>query len=90
MVPTLADGDFVLMASDGISPSVGQVIVAAHPDPDRPLLLVKRVESVTNTGALIVRSDNPNEGTDSRIFGPLEPGSVLGVVTLHLNSLRRM
>ncbi len=86
MVPTLHDGDDILIRR--ISPSVGDVVVAPHPDPSRSTVMVKRLDAVLPDGSLVIRSDNADEGTDSRSFGPIAADSVMGVATLRLSSLR--
>ncbi len=88
MLPTLSADDHILIRT--ITPSVGDVVVADHPDPGRSTLLVKRLDSALPSGALVLRSDNPDEGTDSRSFGPVAADSVIGVATLRLNSLRSL
>ncbi len=87
MLPTLADGEDVLVAQQ--PPAVGDVVVAEHPDPERDTVLVKRIDAVLDSGLLVLRSDNAAEGTDSRSFGPVAPETVIGVVTVRLSSLRR-
>ncbi len=82
MVPTLVAGEFVLV--DRRRPVVGQLAVADHPtQPD--LLVVKRVRSITDDGRYVLASDNPVDGTDSRTWGPVEPQSIIGTVTLVLD-----
>ncbi len=88
MLPTLSEGDHILIRT--ATPSVGDIIVVDHPDPERSTLLVKRLDSALPSGALVLRSDNPDEGTDSRSFGPVAAESVLGVATLRLSSLRQL
>lgn len=79
MTPTLQPGDQVLV--DGsLAPTVDGLVVARHPrTPD--LLVIKRVLEIDEDGRLIVGSDNPDEGTDSRTWGPLTPSDVVGIVT---------
>ncbi len=78
MVPTLADGDFVL-ADPGRSPGVGDVVVARHPrEPE--LIVVKRVAELAPEGLVLV-GDAREASTDSRQWGPVALEGVLGVVT---------
>ncbi len=86
MEPTLLEGDFVLVDESQI-PQAGDPALARHPD--RDLLVVKRVESVTDDGSFVLASDNPTAGTDSRTWGPLPAKAVLGTVTLVLGDANR-
>ncbi len=83
MLPTLADGQFVLVDPTR-RPVAGELALARHPD-RADLLVVKRVDAVLADGAFELRSDNPEAGTDSRTWGPLPPTSVLGTVTILLD-----
>ncbi len=86
MEPTLLDGQFVLV-DPGRPVRPGDVVVARHPA--RPgLELIKRVGAMEDD-RVDLRSDNLDQGTDSRHFGPVETGSVLGVVTLVLSDPAR-
>jgi len=83
MEPTLHHGEFVLV--DRAQPPVpGELALARHPD-DADLLVVKRVAAITPERAWVLTSDNPAAGTDSRQWGPLAPGAVLGRVVLVLD-----
>ncbi len=54
--------------------------VVAVPDPRQPQrILVKRVTDVDGDRVTVV-GDNRRESTDSRHFGPVQRGSVTGVV----------
>lgn len=83
MEPTLLDGQFVLV-DEGRHPAVGELAVARHPT-RAELLVVKRVAAIDADGGVEVASDNPAAGSDSRTWGPLPPGSVLGSVSLLLD-----
>ena len=76
MRPTLEPGWFVLFHPGG-SASVGDVVVAEHPE-DANLLIIKRLDA----NGLV--SDNRAEGSDFPA-----PVTVLGPVTLVLDELRR-
>jgi len=83
MLPTLAEGQFVLV-DPSRRPDIGQLAVADHPTrPD--LLVVKRVTAIAEDGGIELGSDNPDAGTDSRTWGPVAPASVIGTVTLLLD-----
>ena len=82
MAPTLNDGDYVLV--DPLErPGVGAVVLARHPYRSG-LYLVKRVARVEGDGRLFLSGDQPAESTDSRHFGALAPGHVLGVVVARM------
>jgi nickel-type superoxide dismutase maturation protease len=76
MLPTLAEGERVL-ARRVRRVRVGDLVVCRAPEDG--LLLVKRVVSCAN-GAVEVRGDNEGASVDSRHFGALDGGAVLGVV----------
>ena len=75
MEPTLVSGDRLLVVRRS-SPRVGDIV--ALPDPrDGQRLLVKRVTGVAGT-EVTVEGDNPGSSTDSRDFGPVPAGGLLG------------
>lgn len=77
MQPTLEPGDrVVLLKSRRARP--GDLVVV--PDPrDGGRLVVKRAVGVSD-GGIVVRGDNPEASTDSRVFGPVPASSVRGRV----------
>ncbi len=89
MVPTLLDGDQVLI--DPIAaPHVGDLVVVHHPDESRSVVLIKRVVAIGAAGSLELRSDDPEAGTDSRSFGPVGADRLIGVVTFGFDRRRRV
>jgi nickel-type superoxide dismutase maturation protease len=74
MMPTLRPGQIVL-----ITPLVrllpGKVVMARFNNQE----VIKRVKRVSPEG-ITVEGDNPDQSTDSRHFGPVDPRSILGVV----------
>jgi len=80
MAPLLRHGDWILVDPDAYRARLARprelVIVGDPRDPQR--VLVKRVAGVDPGGFLEVVGDNPAASTDSRVFGPVDPGSVLG------------
>ena len=76
MEPTLREGDWIIVARLGRSPRVGEIVLAPDPRfPDR--LVLKRVANVAD-GACTLLGDRPESSTDSREFGPVAVGEVLG------------
>jgi len=83
MRPTLSSGDMVLVnpsAYNDKTPRVGDIVLARHPY-QRDLTIIKRVAEVTAEGRIVLHSDNPNGGTDSRSFGTLALERIIGKVT---------
>ncbi len=80
MRPTLEPGDWLLVdprAYAARRPRPSDLV--AVPDPTEPARwLVKRVVDLDADGWLELRGDNPDESTDSRIFGTVDPQSVIG------------
>jgi nickel-type superoxide dismutase maturation protease len=80
MEPLLRDGDWILVDPDAFRrrpPRAGELVVV--PDPREPgRTLVKRVAGADQAGRLELAGDNPGASTDSRAFGPVDPGEVLG------------
>ncbi|MST31670.1 nickel-type superoxide dismutase maturation protease [Acidimicrobiaceae bacterium USS-CC1] len=77
MTPTLEPGDRLLVVR-ARRPAPGDLV--ALPDPrDTGRLLVKRV-AVVDGQRVTVLGDNAAASTDSRHFGPVPAGSVLGRV----------
>jgi len=83
MFPLLQPGDEVLVdvrAFEKRTPQVGDVVMVQHPtQPD--LKMVKRVTAVLPDDTYQITGDNPSASTDSRIFGPVPPEQILGLVT---------
>ncbi len=83
MRPLLVPGDEVLVdraAYRRAIPGVGDIVVARHPYRS-DVHIVKRILSVDPDGACVLRGDNPDESTDSRSFGAVECGLLVGRVT---------
>jgi nickel-type superoxide dismutase maturation protease len=83
MLPHLRSGDEVLVdpyAYRRNAPRPGEIVLAQHPY-QRDLKLVKRVEAVLEGDRYRLRGDNPSQSTDSRTFGNIPRGEILGRVT---------
>lgn len=82
MRPALAPGDYVLVnrwAYRTRAPAVGDVVVLR--DPEHPsLFLLKRVASLVDPERLFVMGDNTESSRDSRAFGPVSRGLIVGKV----------
>jgi nickel-type superoxide dismutase maturation protease len=86
MLPSLYPGDW-LVVRWGVRTRPGDVVVARRPD--RPsLLIVKRAIHQTSHGWLL-EGDNPSASDDSRLFGPVDGGLVLGRVLFRYWPVRR-
>ena len=81
MVPTLRDGDRVLVRLGTVSTPVGCVVLIELPG--RPLS-VKRLVAVEAEGQVRVEGDNPYGSTDSRELGALPSETIKGVVLARL------
>jgi nickel-type superoxide dismutase maturation protease len=77
MEPTLAPGDRLLVVR-ARSLHAGDVVAVRDPAEARRVL-VKRISAVLED-EIVVRGDNPGASTDSRSFGPVPAGAVLGRV----------
>ena len=90
MKPTLPAGAVVMIDPRAYrlrTPREDELVVANHPR-QAELRIVKRVGAVLGSGRgdvhLLLSSDNPAEGSDSRAFGPVAAAQVLGKVTSRL------
>ncbi|MBV9285574.1 MAG: nickel-type superoxide dismutase maturation protease [Acidimicrobiia bacterium] len=78
MRPALEPGDRLLVVRfPRLRPSPGDVVAVVDPrEPNR--VLVKRVTDVDADGRVTVVGDNPAASTDSRTFGAVDAGLVVG------------
>ncbi len=82
MLPGLSPGDEVLIdrrAYRLTSPQVGDVVVSQSPR-ELQRRLIKRVIAVQADGSCFLRGDNPEQSTDSRVFGWVPANLILGRV----------
>jgi len=89
MRPALEPGDRLLVWQWSRRLEADQMIVFV--EPERHLTIsVKRIASVEPSGAVNVRGDNPNVSRDSRDYGPVARGQIVGrVVYRYLPGPRR-
>jgi nickel-type superoxide dismutase maturation protease len=88
MEPALVDGSFVLVDPQAYrtrAPQAGDVVLARHPYV-RDLCLVKRVAAAPREGRVALTGDRLDASTDSRDFGAVALGDVMGRVVLKLSS----
>lgn len=87
MEPTLRDGDRVVVRRLGRAPRAGEVVLVSDPRvPARSLL--KRIAAIHPDG-IALAGDHPDRSTDSRQFGPVDPGSIEGRVIFRYSPLRQ-
>ncbi len=85
MTPTLPSDAVIFFdpaAYDKQPPQVGDLVIARHPF-QTGVQIVKRVAEIREDGRFVLRSDNP-VGSDSRGFGSMPRGHILGRVTSRL------
>jgi signal peptidase I len=83
LTPGFEHGDFVFVSKIPFlirSPSPGDVIAFHQPGYG---LLIKRIESISSEGDLIVSGTRP-ESVDSRVFGAVKQGDMIGKVIWHI------
>lgn len=88
MEPALRAGDWIVVSGLSRPPRVGEVVLVRDPR-DGERLLLKRVASVEN-GACTVLGDRPEESTDSRTFGPVQLGNVIGRAVFRYGPIGRI
>ena len=85
MEPSFREDDFVVvnrLAYRFRPPEPGDVVVLRNPE-DRSEFLLKRIASVSEEGAVEVRGDNGSNSRDSRHFGAVQKGLIVGKVWFH-------
>ena len=83
MSPTLKSGDKILV-NPFASIGVGDIVLAQHPY-KQSSRLVKRVTEISPSGEYFIAGDNPDESTDSRTFGSVKAGNIIGKVVAKLD-----
>ena len=84
MSPAVAAGERVLvnrLAYRRGNPRSGDLVVVRDPR-DGSRLLLKRIDRETGDGRWLVLGDNAQASTDSREFGAVERGQIVGKVWL--------
>ena len=76
MKPTLNDAEVVLVKRTR-SVQIGDVVLANHPF-KKSVKMLKRVTEISGQGHFQLAGDNPDESTDSRTFGSIQPSDILG------------
>ncbi len=90
MQPTLLPGDILLVDTRAYAaspPQLGDIVLAHHPY-QKDLTIIKRVVDITSEGRLVLHSDNPSVGSDSRSFGTLSPQRLIGRVTCRVKGAK--
>lgn len=82
MLPTVQIRDIVLVDTKAYNistPKINDIVLARHPYKD--LSIIKRITDITPEGRLVLSSDNPQVGSDSRQFGTITAQRIIGRVT---------
>jgi nickel-type superoxide dismutase maturation protease len=88
MEPALREGDWLLVIPPRRSPREGDVVVVRDPR-ERDRLLLKRVATVSPEGVTVV-GDHADHSTDSRQFGSIPHGDVLGRAAFRYAPITRL
>ena len=85
MLPTLRSREDVIVHPIARNAKIfpGDIIVCRHPQ-QLNRRIIKRVTESFYDGSCYVLSDNASEGSDSRTFGVVDRGLILGRVTSRL------
>ena len=88
MEPALREGDWVLVLPPRRAPRQGEVVLVRDPR-ERTRLLLKRVAAVGPEGCAVM-GDRSDHSTDSRHFGAVPLGDVVGRAAFRYAPLRRV
>ncbi len=83
MEPALSEGDHIIvnrLAYIFKKPKVGEIIVFKHPSQTK--FLVKRISKKLKENSYLVIGDNKAASSDSRTFGPIKIGLIVGKVSI--------
>ena len=75
MFPTLSPGEGVLFERYG-EPAVGDIVLARDPRDGREV--VKRIAEVKGPDEYVLLGEDPERSTDSRHYGPVSRGALIG------------
>jgi nickel-type superoxide dismutase maturation protease len=78
MLPTLKDGDVVLISPRACG-KVGDIVLAKHPF-KKSVKILKRIKEFNAGDDAVLTGDNAEESTDSRTFGAVPVKYLLGRV----------
>ena len=81
MYPTLRQGDYLIVNKLASKFFAGDIVVFKHEDK----FLVKRIEKISNEKYFVV-GDNKKLSQDSRKFGAIKVGLLVGKVLFHFKS----
>ncbi len=87
MEPALREGDWLLVLPPRRVPRRGEVLLVRDPR-ERSRLLLKRVAQVQGDGVVLL-GDHAAHSTDSRVFGAVPFGDVIGRAALRYAPLER-
>lgn len=82
MLPVLRHGEEVLVREKARI-AVGDIVIARHPFKES-VEMAKRITGIDANGKYFLVGDNSEESTDSRSFGPVPEGCILGKVVYRL------
>ena len=88
MEPALREGDWLLVVPSRRTPRVGDVVLVRDPR-EATRLLLKRIAGVS-AETVSVAGDRADRSTDSRHFGPVPLGDVIGRAAFRYAPLRRI
>ncbi len=75
MEPKLHEGDYVIVNKWHGEPRIGDIVVLFHPQKRIPI--IKRIMRMED-GLIYVSGDNRTVSQDSRHFGPIGVGNIIG------------
>ena len=86
MLPTFHDGDLVIFKKYHLNKSTlkrGDIVIFNHPY--KNIRLIKRVKTIKEF-SIEVSGDNKKFSSDSNIFGSIQKGAILGIVTSRISN----
>ena len=83
MLPTLRDGDLVLINPD-TEYAVGDIVLAAHPF-KKSVKIIKRIVEILPNEKYFLVGDNATESSDSRAFGAISAKHIFGKVVCRID-----